>query len=193
MLRGMLAAAATDTHLFWITSRAAGTAALLFSSVSVGVGVTMGGRLLKGKGPDLRVFHEALSLATMVAIALHGLILLGDAYMHPSLADVTIPFASSYKAAWMAMGVIGGWMMVLLGVSYYARTRIGMQRWKKLHRFTLLAWVLGLAHSLGEGTDAGRLWFLASVGIVVLPALMLVALRVSGALSPRVSATIPAR
>jgi sulfoxide reductase heme-binding subunit YedZ len=68
-----------------------------------------------------------------------------------------------------------------------------MQRWKKLHRFTLLAWVLGLAHSLGEGTDAGRLWFLASVGFVVLPVLMLVALRVSGALSTRVSATIPAR
>ena len=106
---------------------------------------------------------------------------------------MTVPFASSYKAAWMAMGVIGGWMMVLLGLSYYARTRIGMQRWKMLHRFTLLAWVLGLAHSLGEGTDAGRLWFLASVGLVVLPALSLVVLRVSGTLSPRPSATIPAR
>jgi hypothetical protein len=36
----MLAAAVND-HLFWITSRAAGTLALLFSSVAVGVGLSM--------------------------------------------------------------------------------------------------------------------------------------------------------
>jgi len=40
----MLALAAT--HVFWITSRAAGVVALLASSLSVAVGLTMGGRLL---------------------------------------------------------------------------------------------------------------------------------------------------
>ena len=56
-----------NDHLFWITSRAAGTLALLFSSVAVGVGVSMGGKLIKGRGPDLRATHEALSMATIVA------------------------------------------------------------------------------------------------------------------------------
>ena len=68
------------------------------------------------------------------------------------------------------MGIVGGWMMIILGLSFYARGRIGQQRWRKLHRFTALAWVLGLAHSVGEGTDAGKLWFLVATGIVVLPA-----------------------
>ena len=36
---------------------------------------------------------------------------------------LTIPFASGYKAPWMAIGVIGAWLMVILGVSYYARER----------------------------------------------------------------------
>src|SRR4051794_35790133 len=115
-------------HLFWITSRAAGTAALLLSSAAVAIGLTMGGRLLKRRGPDLRVTHEALSLATMAALVVHAVSLLGDSFMHPSVADISIPFASSYREPWMATGIVGGWMMILLGLSYYVRGRIGMAR-----------------------------------------------------------------
>jgi methionine sulfoxide reductase heme-binding subunit len=181
-----LLAAATDGHFFWITSRAAGTAALIFSSLSVGAGLMMGGRLLKRRGPDLRVTHEALSLATIVALVVHGLTLLGDGFLKPNLADITIPFASGYKAPWMAIGIVAGWLMVILGVSYYARARIGVERWRRLHRFTALAWVMGIVHSLGTGTDAGQRWFLAAAGIVVVPAMALLLVRLSGlSASPR--------
>ena len=175
--QAQLLAAATGPHLFWITSRAAGIAALLLSSVSVCVGLLMGGRLLKRRGPDLRATHEALSLATLGALLVHGLTLLGDKYLHPSIADVAIPFASAYKTLWTTTGIVAFWAMLILGLSYYARARIGMQRWRVLHRFTALAWVLGLVHSLGEGTDAGQTWFLAMTALVVLPALCLVAAR----------------
>ena len=174
----MLATTVND-HLFWITSRAAGTLALLFSSVAVGVGLSMGGKLIKGRGPDLRVAHEALSMATIVAIVVHAVALLGDSFMHPSVADITIPFVSSYMTAWTTIGIVGGWMMIILGLSFYLRGRIGRQRWRKLHRFTALAWILGLAHSLGEGTDAGQLWFLVATAIVVLPAAALLVVRLS--------------
>jgi sulfoxide reductase heme-binding subunit YedZ len=70
-------------------------------------------------------------------------------------------------------------MMIILGLSFYARGRIGQQRWRKLHRFTALAWILGLAHSLGEGTDAGTLWFLVATGIVALPAAVLLVIRMA--------------
>ena len=50
-------------------------------------------------------------------------------------------------------------------------------RWRTLHRFTALAWLAGLGHSLGEGTDAGQIWFLAMVAIVAIPALVLLAAR----------------
>jgi methionine sulfoxide reductase heme-binding subunit len=167
-------------HVFWITSRAAGTLALLFSSIAVAVGLTMGRKLLKGRGPDLRVAHEALSLATIVAIVVHAVTLLGDSFLHPSLADISIPFVSSYMTVWTTIGIVGGWMMIILGLSFYARQRIGQQRWRKLHRFTALAWVLGLAHSLGEGTDAGQAWFLIATAIVALPAAALLVTRFSG-------------
>jgi sulfoxide reductase heme-binding subunit YedZ len=178
-MHGMLALAA-DTHLFWITSRAAGTAALLLSSASVGVGLLMGGRLIRRRGPDLRVTHEALSLATMAAIAVHAFILLGDAYLKPTLADVTIPFVSGYQRLWMTVGIVAGWAMIALGLSYYARARIGMERWRRLHRLTALAWLLGVAHALGQGTDAGQVWFLVATGIAVIPALALLIVRHAG-------------
>ncbi|MGN6189658.1 MAG: hypothetical protein ACTHOE_12235 [Conexibacter sp.] len=173
----MLALAAT--HVFWITSRAAGVAALLLSSVSVSVGLTMGGRMLPRAQRTLRPLHEALSLAALSALALHAVSLLGDAYLHPSFADVTIPFASSFREPWLGIGVVAGWASALLGLSYYARGRIGVARWRRLHRFTALAWLGGLVHALGMGTDAGTAWFLVATGIAVVPALTLLAVRLS--------------
>ena len=162
-------------HVFWITSRAAGTAALLLSSAAVCVGLTMGGRLLKGR--DLRVTHEALSLATLAALAVHALSLLGDGFLRPTVADVTVPFVSSYRQPWMTIGIVSGWMMVALGLSYYARGRIGPRRWRSLHRLTALAWIGGLAHSLGEGTDAGTVCFVVATAVVAAPAAALLIVR----------------
>jgi sulfoxide reductase heme-binding subunit YedZ len=170
----------TETHLFWITSRAAGTAALLLASLSVCLGLAMGARLLPRGMRDLRTTHEALSLATMAALAVHAFSLLGDAWLHPSLADVTLPFASSYRQPWMTIGILAGWLTILLGLSYYLRGRIGVQRWRMLHRFTALAWLLGLVHALGEGSDAGAIWFLAPVALVGIPACVLLAVRMLG-------------
>ena len=171
-------------HLFWITSRAAGIAALILSSASVCVGLSMGRRVKGVTGPDLRVTHEALSLATLAALAIHGLTLIGDSFLKMSLAEVAVPFLSSYKTFWTSTGIIAFWGLALLGPSYYLRRRIGIQRWKKLHRFTALAWILGVVHSLGEGTDSGQAWFLAMTAIAVLPPLILLGVRWAGTYRP---------
>jgi sulfoxide reductase heme-binding subunit YedZ len=154
-------------HFFWITSRAAGIAALLASSAAVALGLWMSGRR---RTSDLRTTHEALSLATLVALGVHALALFGDNFMKPSLADLTIPFASSYETLWTTTGIVAGWMLVILGLTYYVRGRIGPARWRKLHRFTALAWLLGLVHALGEGTDAGAVWLEIATLMVALPA-----------------------
>jgi sulfoxide reductase heme-binding subunit YedZ len=173
-------ATAVGPHLFWLASRAAGIAALVLSSVSVSVGLLIGGRFVKRHRLELRVTHEALSLATLAALVVHGLTLIGDEYLHPSLGDVTIPLLSSYKTLWTSTGIVAFWALAALGLSFYARTRIGVQRWRRLHRFAALAWMLGVAHSLGEGTDAGQTWFLAMTALVVIPPLVLLLARTFG-------------
>ncbi len=170
-------ATAVTPHLFWITSRAAGTAALLLSSVSVCVGLAIGIRVLGARKSDLRIAHEALSLATIATLLVHVFALLGDGFLKPSVADLTVPFVSGYETVWTTLGIVAFWAMLALGLSYYARARIGVQRWRVLHRLVALAWLLGLVHSLGEGTDAGQLWFLAMVAIAAAPAIGLLLVR----------------
>lgn len=172
-------------HLFWITSRAAGFTALIVASLAVSVGLLMSTKLIKGRVSDLRVVHEVLSLAAIAAIAVHGLTLVGDHFLHLSVADIAVPFASGYKTFWTSLGIISGWGLAVLGLSYHARRWIGGVRWRKLHRFTALVWLFGLAHSLGEGTDAGQTWFLAMVAIVVVPGLLLLARRLRPRPAPR--------
>jgi sulfoxide reductase heme-binding subunit YedZ len=173
-------------HLFWISSRAAGFAALVLASLAVSAGLLMSTKLLKGRTSELRAAHDTLALATIVAIVVHGLTLLGDQFLHPTIFDIAVPFVSSYKTFWTSLGIVGGWGLALLGLSYYARRWMGAVRWRKLHRFTALAWLAGLAHALGEGTDAGQFWFLAMLAVVVIPALALLGTRLarSGAAAP---------
>jgi sulfoxide reductase heme-binding subunit YedZ len=182
--------ATSGSHIFWITSRAAGLAALVLASAAVGVGLSIGGRLFKGRAPDLRVTHEALALATLAAISLHALALLGDSYFHPSIVDLVIPFARNYREPYMALGILAGWGFFLFGLSFYARKRIGIARWKIIHRFTALAWLLGIVHTLGEGSDAGQMWFLVIVIVTVAPALLLLIARL---LQPRGGRATPGK
>ena len=171
---------AAGGHIFWITSRAAGIAALLLASASVGAGLLQSTRRLPiGRG-ELRGLHEALSIATIAALLVHAGSLLGDGFMHPNLADLAIPFASSYQPLWTSLGIVSGWALLVLGLSYYARARIGVALWRRLHRFTALAWLGGLVHSLGEGTDSGEAWFLLLVGIAVVPPLGMLLARLAG-------------
>jgi sulfoxide reductase heme-binding subunit YedZ len=167
----------TGSTLFWVLSRAAGTTAIVLASVTVSVGLTMGGRLIRARAPERRTAHEVLSLCTLGAIAVHGLALLGDSWLHPSLADVTVPFMASYATLATSIGIIAGWGMVILGLSFYARRRIGQRRWKYIHRFTALAWLLGLVHAFAEGTDAGKAWFIALIVLTAGPALVLLVVR----------------
>jgi sulfoxide reductase heme-binding subunit YedZ len=173
----MTVATSAAPHLFWITSRAAGIVSLVVASLAVSVGLMMSLRMLRARRPELLALHEVLSLATLVALAVHGLALLGDGVLSPSLGDIAVPFAWSYKTAWTSIGIIGGWALVILGLSYYARQAIGVTRWRKLHRLTALAWIAGIVHTLGEGTDAGQIWFLAMLAVVTVPAIVLLALR----------------
>lgn len=164
-------------HLFWITSRAAGGAALLLSSASVAVGLMMSSKRKGSNKRDLRAIHEALSLTTLAMVALHGVALLGDAFLNPGLAGITVPFVGPYRPIWTGIGIISGYGLMVLGVSYYFRDRIGAARWRRVHRLTAIFWLLAIVHTIGAGSDAAQVWFLAISGALVIPAALLLALR----------------
>jgi sulfoxide reductase heme-binding subunit YedZ len=164
-------------HLFWITSRAAGGAALILASAAVAVGLMMGSKRQGSNKRDLRAIHEALSLTTLAMVVLHGVSLLGDSYLNPGPAGIAIPFVGFYRPLWTGLGIIAGYGLAVLGLTYYMRDRIGAARWRKLHRLTAVFWLLAIVHTIGAGSDAAQLWFLIASGVIVVPAAVLLLLR----------------
>jgi sulfoxide reductase heme-binding subunit YedZ len=183
-------------HLFWITSRAAGGVALFAASGSVALGLVLSSRSKNPGKRDYRAIHEALSLLTLAMVGLHGVALLGDGFLHPGLTGIAVPFAGAYRPVWTGAGIVAGYGLAALGLSYYFRTRIGTSRWRRLHRLTAGFWLLAVLHTLLAGTDAVEWWFLGLSAAIVAPAAALLALRWTARLGggdPRVAADARAR
>jgi sulfoxide reductase heme-binding subunit YedZ len=133
-----------------------------------------------GHGGALRRTHQYVALSALVAIAAHGVFLLLDPWLHPSASALVVPFQLGYRPVWTGLGVIAGSMIVVLGVSYWLRDRIGRNRWAAIHRLTFGAYVLALAHVVGSGTDATSRWLLVVLAGALVPVVPLLARRLAG-------------
>jgi sulfoxide reductase heme-binding subunit YedZ len=169
-------------YVWWLVSDASGIVALSLISFSVAMGLAMAARVLKR--PQVRRacarMHEQIAIAAVAAIAAHGLALLGDHWLKPGWRGITIPFALAYRPGFTGIGIIAGYIAVLLGPSFYLRRRIGARRWRKLHRAIAVVWVLSAVHALGAGSDASKLWLRVVVLIPVAPIVYLFVVRTLG-------------
>jgi sulfoxide reductase heme-binding subunit YedZ len=163
-------------YAWWLSSRAAGVVAFALIALSVLLGLAMANRLVRGK--SVVKLHEHLALAGLVAIAVHGITLLGDSWLNPGFRGLLVPFAMDYKPLFTGLGIISGYLAALLGLSFYARRRVGAKRWRKLHRLTVLVYLLGVVHTLGAGTDASAPWMRAVMLATGAPIVFLFLLRV---------------
>ncbi len=145
---------------WWLASRASGVVALVLVTASVAIGLTMAGKVLRrpGVGRKLKALHEQTALAGLVAIAIHGITLLGDRWLHPGVSGILVPFHMGYRPVFTGLGILAGYLAAALGLTFYVRRRIGPRLWRKAHRATIVVYVLGLVHVLGAGTDAGAAW-----------------------------------
>ncbi len=167
-------------HAWWLASRAAGIVALLCITLSVAVGLAMAGRVSRDRrlARILIGVHQQTALVGLVAIAVHGIALLGDRFIAPGLAGIAVPFVIDHEPVWTGLGIIGGWLAALLGLSYWIRDRIGAALWRRLHRATILVYVLSVAHTLGAGTDASEPWMRVLLLTTGAPILFLFLVRV---------------
>jgi sulfoxide reductase heme-binding subunit YedZ len=168
-----------SAHAWWLASRASGITAFLLVACSVLIGLAMATKILRGqiKPPVLVKLHEHLALAGLVAIAVHAITLLGDAWLNPGPVGVLVPFTMDHEPLFTGLGVLAAYLAALLGLSFYVRRRIGTKRWRSLHRLTLLVYVLAVIHTLGAGTDASTPWLQAILLATGAPILFLTLLR----------------
>jgi sulfoxide reductase heme-binding subunit YedZ len=174
-------------YLTWLGARSAGLVAFGLAAAAVIAGLAMSTSKSKPSGrrryAGRKDLHEQLALASFVAIAAHGVLLFADRWLHPGLVGTLVPFTTAYRPFWTGLGIVAAYLAALLGLSYYARKAIGARRWRKLHRFTPVIYVLAAAHMLGAGSDGGTLALRLAVLATAIPITVLLGLRLAQAYS----------
>jgi sulfoxide reductase heme-binding subunit YedZ len=142
-------------YTWWLASRAAGIVGFTTLGIVSILGLVSALKLVKpATAARMRPWHERLAITGLVAISLHGLLLVADPWLHPGVIGVLVPFTTGYRPLWTGLGIIAFYCLAAFGLSFYQRRRIGARRWRSAHRFASIAFVLGGIHALMAGTDA---------------------------------------
>lgn len=153
----------------WLVSRATGLLAYVVLSIDVIVGLLVSTRsadmaVPRGHLIDLHGWLSPLALALVLA---HGGVLLADNYVRFDIIDLLVPFASERWPLAVGIGVLAGYLVLVVHASFGLRKRIGTAMWRRLHYLSFVAFVLVTVHALAVGTDRANPWF-ASVYVVLL-------------------------
>lgn len=152
----------------WYTTRATGLVALVLLSAVMVLGVLTAGRAGGAQPGFARAdLHRRVSAVALAFLAVHVLTAALDSFVKVGLAAIFVPFASSYKPGWVALGAVGFDLLLAVGVSSILRSRIPAASWRRLHWLAYLSWPVAVAHSIGIGTDMKLAWVLALVGLCV--------------------------
>jgi methionine sulfoxide reductase heme-binding subunit len=147
--------AAPSNYVWWLAGRSAGIVALLLATSSVILGLAMAARLIPTRRrADAVRLHQHLALLSLAAIAAHGALIAADPWLKAGARGIFVPLAIGYRPVWTGLGIVGGYLAAILGLSFYVRRMIGARLWRRMHRFTVGVYLLGLVHALGSGTDA---------------------------------------
>ena len=147
----------------WYATRATGLVTLLLLTVSVLLGILTAGRFSTQRWPRFlsQGLHRNISLLVLVFLVLHVGTTVIDTYTSIPLTAAFIPFASSYKAAWLSLGAVALDLLIALIATSLLRARIGHRAWRRVHWLAYACWPVAVAHGLGTGTDRNATWVFA--------------------------------
>ena len=80
--------------------------------------------------------------------------LVADSFVHFGVADLLVPFASSWKSGAVAWGVLAFWLLVAVELSSLMMRRLPRRTWRTIHLTSYLAAVMATVHAFTAGTDA---------------------------------------
>lgn len=163
----------------WMLARATGLLAYVGLGIDVIVGLlvsTRRGERLVPRGQLVDV-HGWLSPVALALVLAHGGVLLADSYVRFDVIDVLVPFASSRWPLAIGIGVLGGYLALVVHLSFGLRKRIGTAAWRRIHYLSFVAFVLVTVHAISVGTDRGHPWFVLVYATILLVVSTLLGLR----------------
>lgn len=156
-----------NSETLWALGRGNGIVALAFLTLSMALGVaTRSARPLFAL-PRFGVadVHRFVALAGTLLVALHLGLLFMDPYAKLKVVDFVVPFLGAYRPVWQGLGTVAVDLLLIIVITSLLRQRLGVRTFRVIHWTTYLLWPIAMAHSLGNGTDTGRVWFMAFAGV----------------------------
>lgn len=158
-----------SSSVLWYATRATGLMSLILLSATTMLGILTANRASNPRWPGfaLQDLHRRVSVITMGFLACHILTSVVDTYVHIGWTSIVVPFASSYRRVWVALGSIGVDLLLAVAVSSFVRHKIRARTWRAVHWLAYLSWPVALSHAFGMGTDTGQGWVIALVATCV--------------------------
>lgn len=180
----------TAEKSYWFISRSSGVVAYVLLTIGVLWGLVQSGALFRARvAPLLSLgLHSYLNWLALGLAALHGAILVKDNYIQIDFARVVTPFLAEYRPVPVGLGIIGFYLMLLLSLSFYARSHLGQRAFRLLHYTSFGVFIMVTLHGLLAGTDSGALGWLYALSlaaVVCLTVMRVLSTRRKRKLAPR--------
>ena len=144
-------------RLVWYTIRASGIVTWGLVTASVLWGLLLASRSTRRPRPawvlDLHRFIAGLSFAFL---GIHVGLLLADSYVGFSPAALVVPFASHWRPAAVAWGILAFYLLVAIEVTSLLMARLSRRLWHAVHLGSFVVFAAATVHGLTAGTDAGN-------------------------------------
>jgi sulfoxide reductase heme-binding subunit YedZ len=172
-----------SAKIAWFASRSAGITAYVLLALSTITGLLTSSRILFKwvKPPELLELHKVLSFVGLAANAVHGFVLMFDTYFSYNIWQISVPFLSEYRPLEVGVGVISGYVMLIVTLSFYVKKQIGGPKvWRTLHYASFGVFALGTLHGIMSGTDTGTPWLVGMYATACTIVLFLTYVRILG-------------
>lgn len=159
-----------SSEALWALGRGNGIVALAFLTLSVVLGVASRSGRPMFTLPRFGVagLHRFVALAATLLVLLHMVLLFLDPYAKLTVIDFVVPFLGAYRPVWQGLGTVAVDLLIIVVITSLLRDRLSPRVFQTVHWSTYLLWPVSMAHALGNGTDAGRLWFQVFAGCCAL-------------------------
>ena len=161
-----------NPQLWWFATRSTGIVTWVLATATVlwGLGVTSK-PFGKKPAPNWTLdLHRFLGALTLLFLAGHLGALVADSYTNWTIADLAVPYATTWKPGPVAWGIVAAWLLLAVEVSSLVQRHLPRVWWRRIHLTSYLVFVASTVHFLSAGTDrhnvALRVAAGAAVGVV---------------------------
>jgi methionine sulfoxide reductase heme-binding subunit len=163
----------TSSPAIWYAARASGVAAYVVLTITVSIGLSLGGKAQSRRWPRFATedIHRFGGLLVGSLIGVHVLSIAVDSFLPFSLKQLVVPFTATYRPLWTGLGVFAAELLLALAITNHYRKRMPHRLWRSAHYLNFVVWSAASLHAVFSGTDRSAPWlalfYAVSMGTVV--------------------------